>query len=286
MSVAANNAEEGPVAHSAELPPDGDVESVSDTPAGTTRTWLVRVGQLAVLVVVLGSWQLVSTKHWVNPTFSSRPTDVWHALVSFYQSGELLRATAATSEAVALSFLIGTITGTLFGFTLGLMPYLDRILGPYLVPLNSVPRIALAPLFILWFGLSITSKIALAVSIVFFILAINARASVKSIEPDFLLLARVLGFGRARILATVVFPSAIPAVFAGVRLAVTYSLLGVVTSEIISAQSGLGVDIVAFSNQLDVAGVMAILLELAFLATLVTILLDVVERFLLRWQRA
>jgi NitT/TauT family transport system permease protein len=172
----------------------------------------------------------------------------------------------------------------LFGFILGMSQNIDRVIGPFLVPINSVPRIALAPLFILWFGLTTSAKVWLAVSIVFFILAFNARASVKSVEPDLLVMGRVLGLRRRQMLTKVIFPSSVPALFAGVRLAITYSLLGVIGSEMIGAKDGLGQDIAVFSSTFNTASMFAVLIELAILATLVNLVFEQIERRLLRWQ--
>jgi NitT/TauT family transport system permease protein len=250
------------------------------------RATTVRLAQLLLLLAVLGAWQLFADQGWVNLSFSSRPSDVWNALVAFYRSGRMVNSTVATAKAVGVAFLIGTAAGTVFGFTLGMNRSLDRVVGPFLVPLNSIPRIALAPLFILWFGLTTTAKVWLAVSIVFFVLTVNARASVKSVDPDLVTMGRIIGLSRRAALAKIVWPSAVPAIFAGVRLAITYSLLGVVGSEMIAAKNGLGQDIVYFSSTFNTAGMFAVLVELAVLATVVNIGFERLERRLLRWQNS
>jgi NitT/TauT family transport system permease protein len=254
-------------------------------PAQGRRRVKVLLGQLVVLGVILGGWQLFPSLGWVNKSFSSQPSAIWSAVFAYYHSGRMLSSTAATMEAVAISFAIGTVVGTLVGFILGMNEFLDRVVGPLLVPVNSIPRIALAPLFILWFGLTINAKVALAVSIVFFILVLNARAAVKSVDPDLITMGRVIGMGRAAMLRKIIYPSSVPAVFAGIRLAITYSLLGVVGSEIIAARNGLGQDIMFYSNQFDIAGMFAVLLELAVLATLINLIFEYLERRLLRWQQ-
>jgi NitT/TauT family transport system permease protein len=250
--------------------------------------WRSRVAvgliQAALVVGVLVLWQVAADRGWIRRSFSSRPTDIWDAFFDFYHSGQMATSTVATAKAVGIAFVIGTVTGTLFGFILGMSRNVDRVIGPFLVPINSIPRIALAPLFILWFGLTTSAKVWLAVSIVFFILAFNARASVKSVEPDLLVMGRVLGLRRRQMLTKVIFPSSVPALFAGVRLAITYSLLGVIGSEMLGAKDGLGQDIAVFSSTFNTASMFAVLVELAILATLVNLVFEQLERRLLRWQ--
>ena len=256
--------------------------SSKSSPALRTLGRIVRPSIVVVAFLIL--WEFAAAQEWIEPSFPSRPSDVWTALIDFAVSGRLWTQTLATMQAVVISFIIGTVLGTALGFAIGVFPGLDRWIGALLVPLNSIPRIALAPLFILWFGLTMTSKVMLAVSIVFFMLLFNARAAVKSVDTDHMVLSRVLGLSKAAVLAKVVFPSAVPSIFAGVRLAITYSLLGVITSEMIAAQDGLGQDIVYFSSRLQIGGVWAVLLVLAILATLINVGFDALESRLLRWQ--
>jgi NitT/TauT family transport system permease protein len=249
--------------------------------------WAVGPPLLTVGLVVTGIvlWEVAANREWINATFSSSPSDIWEASIDWYGSERFRTSTRATFEATAIAFVIGTVFGTVFGFALGLSRLLDRVIGPLLVPLNSIPRIALAPLFLLWFGLTTTAKVWLAVSIVFFVLAFNARSAVKGVDPDLLVMARVIGFRRRHVLLKVLWPSAVPTVFAGVRLAITYSLLGVVASEMIASRNGLGQDIVYFSGTFKLASMFAVLLELVIVATAVNIAAEFVERRLLRWQR-
>lgn len=271
----------------AETPLEAD--GLDGAPTSRTRRLVVSaltgwVATIAVAAAFIALWEFAATKGWVDANFTGQPTLVWEALKEFYESGRLFDQTIATLQATLIAFVIGVVGGTACGLLLGVYPGVDRVLGPLLVPLNSVPRIALAPLFILWFGLSMTAKVVLAVSIVFFIVLFNARAAVKSVEPDLMTMARVTGFSRLKIVQKVILPSAVPSLFAGVRLAITYALLGVIASEMIAARDGLGQDIVYYSGRLQVNGVWATLLVLAVIATLINVLFEQLERWLLRWQ--
>lgn len=248
------------------------------------RSALVWLARFALLAGFLAIWELASRREWVDPILFGRPSGVWTALGDYLTSDRAMESLKSTGSAIAISFVIGSITGTIAGLLLGLSRTLDDIIGPFMAPINSVPRIALAPLFIAWFGLTMTSKVVLAVSIVFFILAENARSAVRSLDNDLLTMSKVVGLRRWSLLWKLVLPSAVPTMFAGLRLTFTYSLLGVVASEMIAATSGMGQDIVLFSSSYQINTVFAILLELMVIAGIVNALFAVAEKRLLRWQ--
>lgn len=251
---------------------------------GTGRAAGIWFGRVALLVAVLWLWQVAADHAWIPVQFVSKPSVVAQTLADLYRSGELASQTLATLEAVLLSMAIGIPLGVGIGLLLAALPTLDEIIGPYLIPLNSLPRIALAPLFILWFGLTMQSKVVLAVTIIVFILIFNTRASIKSVDPDLITVSRLLGLRRYQVFQKVVLPASIPPVFAAVRLSITYSLLGVIASEMIAARDGLGQTLVFYAGRLQVSGVFAVLLVLAVIATALGILLERLERWLLRWQ--
>jgi NitT/TauT family transport system permease protein len=169
---------------------------------------------------------------------------------------------------------------------MGLFRTFDAILGPFLVPLNSIPRIALAPVFIAWFGLTSTAKIVLGISIVFFVLAENSRGAVRSVDNDVLVMARVVGLRGASLLRKVVLPAVVPTMFAGLRLAYTYSVLGVVASEMIAAVSGIGQDLVLYATSYQINTVFAILAIVMVVAVVASAVFTLVEKRLLRWQHS
>lgn len=244
----------------------------------------INAARVLLLVSFLALWETAARQGWVDETLFGRPSGVWTAMVDYLPSEKALSALEDTGVAVGISFVIGSVSGTVAGLVLGLSPTLNAIVGPFMAPINSVPRIALAPLFIAWFGLTVTAKVVLAVSIVFFILAENARSAVRSVDADLMTMARVVGLKRSSLLLKVVLPSAVPTMFAGLRLTFTYALLGVVASEMIAATGGLGQDIVLYSSSYQINTVFAILVELMVVAVLVNWLFTAVERRLLRWQ--
>ena len=248
-------------------------------------TWVVNLARLALVVTSIGLWEMASERGWIDVMLFGQPSGILDSFIEYVPSERSLDSLQATLTAIAIAFVIGSVAGTLAGLALGLNVTLDRIVGPFLTPLNSIPRIALAPLFIAWFGLTMTAKVVLAVSIVFFILAENARSAVRSVDHDLMTMGRVVGLGRIAILWKVVLPSAVPTMFAGLRLTFTYSLLGVIASEMIAATNGLGQDIVLYSSGYQINTVFAILVELVILAVVVNWIFAMVERRLLVWQR-
>ncbi|MFD7407806.1 ABC transporter permease [Streptomyces sp. NPDC059866] len=245
----------------------------------------IYAARMLLCVGFLALWETASRQGWVDETLFGRPSGVWQAVVDYLPSEKALTSLKDTGAAVAVSFVIGSVSGTVAGLVLGLSPTLNAIVGPFLAPVNSIPRIALAPLFIAWFGLTLTAKVVLAVSIVFFILAENARSAVRSVDADLMTMARVVGLKRSTLLLKVVLPSAVPTMMAGLRLTFTYALLGVVASEMVAATGGLGQDIVLYSSSYQINTVFAILVELMAVAIVMNWLFTLLERWLLRWQQ-
>jgi NitT/TauT family transport system permease protein len=174
--------------------------------------------------------------------------------------------------------------GITLGIVLGLMPRLDRLLDPYLNAVNAMPRIALAPVLIVYFGIGQSGKVALAFSIVVFVLLINTQAGVRAADRELLTLARVMGMSRLQMVTKVVLPNAVPSIFAGLRLGLIYALLGVVASELIAAEIGLGQMIAGFAGSYDMASAYAVMIVLAALGAAINYGMAMIESRLLRWQ--
>ena len=267
---------------------EAGASNVADVPAKppskAKRRIAITTIQVVVVATFLGVWEWASRTEVIDPLLFGRPSEVWTAFFDYVPSTDGLASLSATFQAVAVSFVIGSILGTVCGFVLGLSKWANDVFGPFLVPLNSIPRIALAPMFIAWFGLTMNAKVFLAVTIVFFILAENARSAVQSVDTDLMTMARVVGLKGPALIWKVVLPSAVPTMFAGLRLTFTYSLLGVIASEMIAATNGIGQDIVLFSSGYQINTVFAIIIELVIIAVFVNAVFQFVERRLLRWQ--
>jgi NitT/TauT family transport system permease protein len=245
---------------------------------------IVRGLQVALGVALLGLWQLAAARHWPDPVLAKSPVQSWDYLVSTARSGVLWSNTYATMTAVLIAWVLASLAGAVAGVALGLMPRTERVLNPYLDAANAMPRIAFAPLLIVALGIGTSAKVAVAATLVFFIVLSGARAGVRSADAEWLLLSSVLGARKHQVFRKVLLPVATPAIFAALRLGLIYSLLGVVGSELISAKDGLGQLIAYDSSVFQMDGVYGILVLLAVIAVVLNQLMGFLERRLLRWQ--
>ena len=266
-------------------------QAASDEPAGSRKriglsreTPVVRVLQVSLGVALLGLWQLAAAEKWPDPVLAKSPVQSWDYLVGAARSGALWSNTWSTMTAVLIAWVLAGLAGVAAGLALGLMPRTERVLSPYLDAANAMPRIALAPLLIVALGIGTSAKVALASTLVFFIVLSGARAGVRSTDAEWLRLSTVLGARKHQLFFKVLLPVATPAIFAALRLGLIYSLLGVVGSELISARDGLGQLIAYDSSVFQMDGVSGILVLLAVIAVVLNQLMALLERRLLRWQ--
>ena len=196
--------------------------------------------RLAVLLTFLGLWQLVVAVGLVDAFWISTPAliaqELWHLL----ESGALASDVAVTIYEALLAFVISSALGIICGLLLARSPFWDDVLAPFVLALNSLPRVALAPLIILWFGIGVMAKVVTAFTLVFFILLVNTLGGAKNVDNDIITIARLMGASERDILWKVTFPSALPWIFTGLNLGLTYSLLGVIVAEILALQSRTG----------------------------------------------
>ncbi|MGE2734722.1 ABC transporter permease [Mycolicibacterium vaccae] len=234
-------------------------------------------GRIALAVLVVASWQLSSDR--IFPSFYvSSPLDIAQRLVDLVRTGELWPHLTQTCLEVALGMAVGVPLGALLGVALGSSVLLGGWLLPYMMALYSLPRVVLAPLFIIWFGVGLVSKVTMVVTMVVFVVFYNVYQGVQQIDRDLLDVARSLRAGRLPTLRWIVVPSLIPWLITGVRLAIGLALIGAVIAELIAASEGLGYYIKYSSNLLDVTGVFAGLAVITAVAILLDQLLKTLER--------
>lgn len=261
--------------------------SVGTAGARTRAVWR-RVGvlcaQLAVGAAFLLAWELAVDHKLVDPFFVGRPSVMLRAFGAQLFDATFWGHAKASLAATGWGFVLGAIPGTIAGLLIARFKALETLLMPYVTMLNTMPRVALAPVFIFWFGVGAPSKVAAAVSLVFFISLINAMAGSRQLDRDLDDLARFLRCGELTRFVHFVFPVAVPSIFAGLRLGVIYSLLGVVVAEMIAAQTGLGLLITTYTNQFQVSELFAVLLFLMIISAALNMLMGTIETRLLRWQ--
>ncbi|GAA3088782.1 ABC transporter permease [Pseudonocardia yunnanensis] len=241
----------------------------------------VLIGRVAVAVVVLGAWQLASGRL-VSEFFVSSPSDIVGRLVQLVVTGELWPHLTQTLVEVGAGLLIGVPLGIALGVALGTSQLLSGWLLPYVMALYSLPRVALAPLFIVWFGIGLLSKITMVVTMVLFVIFYNVYQGVRDIDQDLLDVARSFRASRLQTLRWIVLPSLTPWLVTALRLSIGIALIGAVIAELIAASSGLGYYIKLSSNLLDVTGVFAGLAVITAVAIVLDQVLGHVERRVVR----
>jgi NitT/TauT family transport system permease protein len=226
----------------------------------------VRLALLRLLpgLALLGLWQVASGR-WVRAVYLSSPVAVAERLVEMFRSGEIQPHIAVTLQELVLGYAFGVAAGIAAGYALGRSPRAALVFEPYLMGFYGIPKIALAPLFIIWLGIGIWSKVALAGIMVFFLVFYSVYAGVRGVDGQMVDLARVMGASEAQLSRHVYLPAAAPAVLLGMRMAIPYSVIGVIAGEFTSSTKGLGLFINQASSTYDPAGVFAgIVLLLAF----------------------
>lgn len=240
---------------------------------------------VAFIVSFLTIWELAARSGFLDPTFFGRPSGIRAYLwKGFVVGGKLWVELGYTLAGAAISFVAGSVAAIAIGLLFTTYPVLHRAAEPYLTLLNAMPRIALAPLFLLWFGIGIGSKIAVGVSLTFFIVLSATVAGIRGVASDHLILSRALGATPSQLFFKVTLPSAVPVIFSGLRLGLIFALLGVVGAELIAAEHGLGQTLAYLQSTFGMDGVMALLFLLALLGLGVTAIMNRIERSLLSWQ--
>ncbi|PBC52041.1 ABC transporter permease [Rhodococcus sp. ACS1] len=252
-----------------------------DEPRSGSRRWLhlgaVQLGRLGIVVAILAIWQLISGR-WVDEFWISKPSAIWDVLWGWISTGEILVHLQATMTAMALGLIFGAIGGITVGFVLGRVEWLAQLLDPIVTAIYSLPKVALAPLFILWFGVDLTSKVVLTAVVCFFLVFYNTYAGVRDVDKDLVDVVRVMGGKRSDLLLKVVLPSAATWIYTGLRLAVPYALIGAVVGEIVASNKGLGFLLARAAGTFNTAGTFAALFILMLIGTLLNFMVDWSER--------
>ncbi len=249
------------------------------------QRWLVRlwIWRILVGVFLAAVWQVLGT--WVVDGFwISSPLKVSQRVVQLAVSGDLVLHLWATLEVALYGLALGMVAGVLAGVVLGLVPHLATILEPYIMIFYTLPRIALAPLFIMYLGIGVVSKVALTFTIVVFIALLNTYQGVRSVDRDLVDALRTMRANRGQTIRWVVLPSIVPWVLATVRIGIGLALIGAIVAELISASRGLGWYMQRSAGTFDVTGMFAGMLVLAVTAAVINGLVTAVEQRLLAWR--
>ena len=250
----------------------------------TRRRIVVIAGRIVLLLIACLIWELAARERWMNPVFIGRPSQIIVDYGRAFTGSVLMVDARATVVATLLGFALATIAGITGAMVLTQITILDEIVQPFFTALNSMPRVALAPLFVMWFGVGIVSKVALAASLVFFVVLLNTMAGIQSVDRDHVTLARTLGASPFAIFLKIKLPSAIPSIFAGIELGMIYGFLGTVAGEMLAGDQGIGVRLQEYSGLFETNKFFAALLLLVTITTAISLGLRAIRRRLLRWQ--
>lgn len=281
----------GPGAGQAGAPAGAIARSVGPVEVPANRTWWQKHGRattvmlirLAVLVVFLLIWELVSGRL-VDPLFISQPSEIWATLSTWARDGTLARDTWLTVQEIALGYAIGASTGVVAGFALAIIRMLGEVLDPYMIALYSIPKVALAPLFIIWFGIDLQMKVLLAAVTVFFLVYLNTAAGVRSVDRGLVDAVRLMGGNHREVITKVLLPGSMAGVITGLRVAVPYALIGAVVGELVASNRGLGYLMLDSASQFNTAGVFAALVVITLIATVLNLGVNALDRRSSRWK--
>ncbi|AOJ64225.1 ABC transporter permease [Burkholderia ubonensis] len=244
--------------------------------------------RIAVLVVVLGGWELAARLKWIDPFFFSQPTLIFAQLQDWFANGTsqgpLLTQVWVTLEETTIGFLIGSVAGVLCGIVLGRNKLMSDVFGLYIQIANSIPRVVLGSIFVIALGLGMASKIALAVVMVFFVVFGNAFQGVREADRYLIANAQILGASRRQITTSVVIPSALSWILASLHVSFGFALVGAVVGEFLGSKQGIGLLISTAQGAFNASGVFAAMIVLAVVALAADYLLTWLEKRLLKWR--
>jgi NitT/TauT family transport system permease protein len=244
----------------------------------------VAVWRTAVAVLVVGAWEGGVALGLLDPFFVSRPLDVAGRIGRWLASGSIWPHLIVTVEESLLGLIIGAAAGTSSGFILARSPFAAQVLDPYIKMLNAVPRVVLAPLFLLWFGLGLWSKVALAVTLVYFVMFFNTYRGVRDVERVVIDNVRMLGASEGQLTRHVLIPSALTWIFSSLQTSIGFAMVGAVVGEYLGSTRGLGYMISQAEGTFDTTGVFAGMTVLSFVVVIVSAGVTRLERWLLRWK--
>ena len=234
-------------------------------------------------LILLTFWEM-SSGRLIDPFWVSSPSKVFRYLYEVFADGSIFDHLGITLYETFAGFLIGSVLGIGLGFVLGRREVLAQILDPYVVAFNGIPRIALAPLFIIWFGIGPTSKVILVLSVVFFLTFFNTYAGVKGVESELKNILRIMGASERQILMKVTLPAIVPWITTGLKISLPYAIVAAVVGEFIAASKGLGYLINYNTSLFSTTGALGGILILALVVVACNEVINRAESYLLRWR--
>jgi NitT/TauT family transport system permease protein len=251
--------------------------------SGLSYSSKIALARLGLVVIVFGFWEFASgnlfSAFWI-----SKPSLIAVYIWKWVVFGDFFYQLSFTFGSMLAGFTLGTVLGLLAGIVLSQSQFFSDVLDPFLVAINGIPRVALAPLFVVWFGIDMLPKIILVFTLVFFVIFYNTYAGIKSVDRRFTDLAFVMGANANEMFRKVVLPASLPHIFLGIKLSIPYALIGAIIGEFVASSAGLGWKIQMETSLYNTTGTMAGLVVMMMIVVAMNSVLAVAERRLLRWQ--
>jgi len=244
---------------------------------GITLVRFVIVGGFLLL------WEIASGR-WIEPFLISSPSRIFTSLIAGFQSGDLLQHTWVTFTEIAIGFPLGAISGIALGYWFGRSRVLAEVFEPIIIALNGIPRTALAPLFIVWLGIGIWSKVGVVFLLTFFLNFFNTYTGMRQMDQEYVDLARLMRVRGLKLTFRVILPAISPYVFTGLRTSIPFSVIGAIVGEFIAATEGVGFFIRLSAGIFRTADVFVGIIVLMFMVIIMDQIAGMVERRVLRWQ--
>jgi NitT/TauT family transport system permease protein len=239
---------------------------------------------VAVLVVFLAVWEWLPRAGGVPEFILPPPSKVWSEFLRMLANERLLWHTGITTLEIIVGFVLGCLLGIAIGFILGLSPKTELVLSPYILALQIAPKVAFAPLFVMWLGYTVYPKILVAILIVFFPVMVNVLTAVRTVDPDMVSLARSFSATRLQIFRLIEYPASLPPLFAGLRIAATLAVIGVVVGELVGGNLGLGYLLTYGEGQGNTAMVFVTIIVLTLIGIIAYAAVTLMERRVLHYM--
>jgi NitT/TauT family transport system permease protein len=240
--------------------------------------------QLIGLAVLLTVWQLAANAGWLNPLYMPSPLKIWAALVQLFGSGSIWPHLAATFSAALGGLALGVIVGVILGAAAAILPLIAELLEPVMILLNAVPRVVLAPLFVIWLGIGLASKVALSFVLVAVLIFFTVYTGIRQVDRKLVERVITLGGGRGTLLREVYLPSVTAWVLGNLKVAVGFAFTGAVVGEFVAATKGLGYLLSFAQSTYNAALMMALVLVIMAFVLLIFALSEWLEKRLTRWR--
>lgn len=263
--------------------PPMDASAVPKNAILSPRAMGVTVARVAIIGGFLLLWQIASGP-WIEPFLISSPSRIFFSLVSGFRDGDLFQHTWVTFQEIAIGFPIGAISGIALGYAFGRSRLLAEIFEPIIIGLNGIPRTALAPLFIVWLGIGLWSKVGVVFLLTFFLNFFNTYTGMRQMDEEYVDLARLMGVRGWKLTFKVIFPAISPYVFTGIRTSIPFAVIGAIVGEFVAATEGVGFFIRMSAGIFRTADVFVGIIVLMIMVIMMDKVAELIERRALRWQ--